>query len=130
MNQLLSLQQKANEYLIVNPAALQIMLQMQLNAARLHQSLLKAANTCGCIKLGTAKMPALPDDADWQTLKSQPTGDDFSSLCPECREELADRLGSLLFYAAALCNTLGIQLGDVCEHEIEKLDLLGYFMLM
>ena len=129
MNQLLSLQQKAKEYLIINPAALQIMLQMQLNATRLHQSLLKAANTCGCIKLGTSKAP-VPPDADWPTLKNQPTGDDFTGLCPSCREELTERLGSLLFYTAALANSLNLDLGSVCEHEIDKLDLLGYFMLM
>lgn len=128
MNQLLTLQQKANEYLIVDPSALQIIAQLQLNAARLHISLLNAAGDCGCIKLGTSPCAA-PDD-DTPEPATCPTGDDFADICPKCREELAERLGSMLFYSAALANAAGIQLNDICDHEINKLDLLGYFMLM
>lgn len=129
MNRLLDLQQKADAYLIVNPSALQTVLQLQLNGVRLQQSLLRAANTCGCIKLGTEKLP-LPEDAGFADLKNQPTGDDFKSLCPACRQELSERLGALLFYAAALANLLGVDLSEICDKEIDKLDLLGYFMLM
>lgn len=129
MNQLNTLQQKAAEYLIINPASLQIVLLLQLNACRLNQAVLNAADTCGCITLNTAKQPA-PDDSDLQALKNRPTGEDFSDLCPTCREEIIERLGALLFYAATLADTMGIQLADICDHEIEKLDLLGYFMLM
>lgn len=129
MNQLNTLQQKASEYLIANPTALQVILLLQLNACRLNQAVLNSANTCGCTALGTAKPPTSDSDA-WQALKNQPTGDDFSALCPNCREEIIERLGALLFYAATLADTLGIRLSDICDREIEKLDLLGYFMLM
>ncbi|MBQ2888341.1 MAG: hypothetical protein IJE29_05415 [Firmicutes bacterium] len=128
MNKLLDLQQKADEYLVVNPAALQILLQMQINCLRLQQSLLAAANTCGCAKLGTDKLP-LPENADWKQLKALPTGDDLTKLCPNCRLELQERLGALLFYAAALANTLNFDLTEICDREIDKLDLLGYFMM-
>lgn len=129
MNRLLDLQQKADAYLIVNPSALQTVLQLQLNGVRLQQSLLRAANTCGCSKLGTEKLP-LPEEAGLADLKNQPTGDDFKALCPACRQELSERLGALLFYAAALANLTGVNLSDICDKEIDKLDLLGYFMLM
>lgn len=131
MNKLLTLQQKADEYLLANPSALQILLQMQQSALRLNKATLRAANTCGCIKLGTQKLPAVGSGADlgWQKLKQQPTGDDLAGLCPECRHEIKDKLGSLLFYAAALANALDISLDDLVEAEITKLDLLGYFMM-
>lgn len=130
MNKLLTLQQKADEYLLANPSVLQILLQMQLAALRLHQAILKTANTCGCVSLGTEKMPAANEaDLDWQQLKSQPTGDDLSGLCPDCRREIMDKFGSLLFYAAALSNALHISLDELVDGEINKLDLLGYFML-
>ncbi len=129
MNQLTNLQQKAAQYLMIDPAALQIALLLQLNACRLHQSLLSAANTCGCITLGTAKAN-LPADADWQTLQTQPTGDNFADICPNCRSLLTEHLGALLFYAAALANALNLDLDTICDHETEKLDMLGYFMLM
>ncbi len=127
MNKLLTLQQKADEYLLVNPSVLQIFLQMQQAALRLNQSVLRAANTCGCIKLGTQKLPS--SDFAWQQIKNQPTGDDLAGLCPKCQRELKDRFGALLFYAAALANALHISLDDLVEGEITKLDLLGYFML-
>lgn len=131
MNTLLTLQQKADEYLIINPAALQILLQLQANALRLHQSVLRAANCCGCISLGTAKPPELDEsETDLAALKKRPTGDELEHLCPTCRAEIGERLGSLLFYAAALANALGLDLNLLAEAEIDKLDLLGYFMLM
>lgn len=130
MNKLLTLQQKADEYLLVNPSALQILLQMQLAALRLHQTMLSAANTCGCVRLGTEKLPPAPGaDLDWRQLKNQPTGDELAGLCPECRREIMDKLGSLLFYAAALSNTLNLSLEELVDSEIAKLDLLGYFMM-
>ena len=117
--------------MLANPSALQILLQMQQSALRLNKATLRAANTCGCIKLGTQKLPAVGSGADlgWQKLKQQPTGDDLAGLCPECRHEIKDKLGSLLFYAAALANALDISLDDLVEAEITKLDLLGYFMM-
>ena len=131
MNTLLTLQQKADEYLIINPAALQILLQLQANALRLHQSVLRAANCCGCITLGAAKLPADEGstEASLQELKLRPTGDELSGLCPSGRAEISERLGSLLFYAAALANAFDLDLNLLAEAEIDKLDLLGYFML-
>ena len=128
MNKLLTLQQKADEYLLANPSVLQILLQMQQNALRLNQATLRAANTCGCIKLGTDKLPSV-GSLNWQQLNQQPTGDKLAGLCPECRHEIKDKLGSLLFYAAALANSMDISLDDLVETEITKLDLLGYFMM-
>lgn len=125
MNQLTTLQQKASEYLIADPGALQTLLLIQLNACRLHQSVLAAAESCGCARLGLAPTPP-PDDWDCQTPLS--SGDDMSALCPTCREKIYAQLGALLFYTAALCNALGMPLADVCDREINKLNLLGYFL--
>lgn len=125
MNQLITLQQKAGEYLIAAPGALQTLLLIQLNACRLHQSVLTAAETCGCARLGIAPTPP-PDD--WDTKTPLSSGDDFATLCPACREQIYAQLGALLFYTAALCNALGVPLADICDREIGKLDLLGYFL--
>lgn len=108
MNQLITLQQKADEYLIVGPSALQLLLLIQLNACRLHQSVLAAVDTCGCIS---------------------PANDNTGELCPACRDEICIHLGALLFYAAALSSALNLHLSDICDLEIDKLDLLGYFLV-
>lgn len=124
MNQLLTLQQKAGEYLIADPGALQILLLIQLNACHLHQCVLNAANGCGCVSLSCA--PVTPP-ADWDCTVKIASGDNLGKLCPNCRAAICDRLGALLFYIAALCSSMNLTLPDICESEIEKLDLLGYF---
>lgn len=129
VNKLRDLQQKADEYLVINPSVLQILLQLEQNALRLNQTALRASNTCGCIRLGSEKL-LLPEDSTWEEMKQQPTGDSLAEICPECRNDIKDKLGALLFYAAALCNAFALDLDEITEQEIKKLDLLGYFMLL
>ena len=50
-------------------------------------------------------------------------------LCPDCREIIESELGATLFYLAALCNLLDIDLYDVLIKEHKKLQTLGVFNL-
>ncbi len=129
ISKLRHLQQKADEYLVINPSVLQILLQLEQNALRLNRTALRASNTCGCIRLGSEKL-LLPEGATWEEMRQQPTGDVLAGICPECRNDMQDKLGALLFYAAALCNAFDLDLDEITEREIQKLDLLGYFMLL
>ena len=123
------LQQKADEYLIINPAALQILMQISHSGLQLQQAVIRASNNCGCVKLSTKKT-LLPKEASWQDLKNQPTGDELQGLCPECRSLIKDKMGSMLFYIAALANAFDIDMDEIIQKEINQLDILGYFMLM
>lgn len=111
MNQLLTLQQKADEYLIADPAVLQLGLLLQLNSCRLTQSILDSADDCGCLTTNGA-----PTNAP-------------QSPCPACRQKLTERIAAILFYTAAITSALGLNLDDICTYEIDKLDLLGYFLV-
>lgn len=42
-------------------------------------------------------------------------------LTPERRDALKKELGDVLWYVAALCSELGLQMGDVAEHNVAKL---------
>ena len=129
LSQCQKLQEKADEYLILNPAVLQILFQINHANMQLQQAALRASNHCGCIHLTTAK-PDLPKEATWQDLKNKPTGDELNQLCPECKGLIKDKMGRILFYLAALGNAFDISLDDVIDQEISHLDLLGYFMIM
>lgn len=125
---LAELQKRAGEYLILNPSALQILLQLEKTALSLHQTVLASANSCGCITLGTARPE--PPITDWRELKDRDTGDEMHNICTTCRARIFEQLGTLLFYAAALANTLEADLDTITRQEVSRLDLLGYFMLM
>ncbi|MBC7105694.1 MAG: DUF1573 domain-containing protein, partial [Firmicutes bacterium] len=51
------------------------------------------------------------------------------SICPSCREAVETEMGSLLFYLAALCNLLQINLYDILVKEQRRLDLLHVYNL-
>ena len=123
------LQDKAKRYLIINPAVMQILTELMRSGQQVQQSVTKAAFSCGCIKLA-GKSSELPADSSWEELKAQPTADELNNVCADCKAMIKDRLGSLIFYAAALANAFGFSLDEIIEKENCRLDILGYFMLL
>ncbi len=47
--------------------------------------------------------------------------DDNGVLTPDRRQALKKELGDVLWYVAALCSELGLTMGEVAEHNVEKL---------
>lgn len=47
--------------------------------------------------------------------------DNNGVLTPERRDALRKELGDVLWYVAALCSELGLSMGDVAAHNVEKL---------
>jgi hypothetical protein len=50
-------------------------------------------------------------------------------LCSNCEDVIVTEMGKLLFYSAALCNTLDLNLYDVFLEEYKKASTLGVFNL-
>jgi NTP pyrophosphatase (non-canonical NTP hydrolase) len=48
-------------------------------------------------------------------------------LCEYCAEILEDEIGRTLFYLAALCNVLGLNLSEILQKEKERVTCLGIF---
>jgi hypothetical protein len=50
-------------------------------------------------------------------------------MCPRCREVVETEMGSALFYLAALCSLLNLNMQDVLEKEYRRVNALGVFNL-
>jgi len=49
------------------------------------------------------------------------------ALCEKCREVIEKELGSSMFYSAALCNVLDINMYDVILKQYETMSTLGIY---
>jgi len=50
-------------------------------------------------------------------------------MCEKCREVVETEIGATLFYLAAMCSLLNLNLRDVLEKEYDRVNALGVFNL-
>lgn len=119
-----------DDLVLRNKSILDQMTKLQDASARLNRTLSKSATTCGCIKMNIIKQ-----QLDFAHITSS---EEFKSLlsthiegypCPECNEAIEKEMGRVLFYLAAIANTLGISLSSVLENEKTRTNLLGNYSL-
>ncbi len=70
-----------------------------------------------------------PATAEFRDLSRFMSTHVHGSLCPRCREVVETEMGSALFYLAALCSLLDLNLQDVLEKEYRRVTALGVFNL-
>jgi len=128
MNDLLcdEFQNRVSELLIRHKSVLDIVSKSQECNARVNRAVMKSVTSCGCLKIVAEKKP-LPEDSSYQDLKNLLDSNLEGKLCPSCNETIESELGKSLFYYAALCNSLDINLYDVLIKEHKKLSTLRYF---
>ena len=99
-------------------------------SARLNRTLSKSATTCGCIKMNIIKQQLdFAHITSPEELKSLLSTHVEGYPCPECNEAIEKEMGRVLFYLAAIANTLGISLSSVLENEKTRTNLLGNYSL-
>jgi hypothetical protein len=101
---------------------------LQVSSARLNRAVVKAATQCGCISIQADKKP-LPEDASLEELHELITTGVEWKLCEPCREVVEQEMGTLLYYIAALSNTLGVSMQSAMQAEVSHLSTLGRFSL-
>lgn len=97
-------------------------------SVRVNRALMRAVTDCGCIEVQARRQPYTTntDLAELKKiLKTHLSGD----LCDHCQEIIKDEVGKNLFYIAALCNLIHIDLVEVFEQELDKMKTLGVFNL-
>lgn len=97
-------------------------------SARVNRAIAKAVTTCGCLKISASRQ-TYPSDASLSELKKYAVSHLEGSLCPECRDVVESEIGRAMFYVAALCDLLDLDMGEIMKQERGRLATLGIFNL-
>ncbi len=121
-------QNKVDEVLVRHASILDILTKYNQTSATVNRAVVKSITNCGCVSIETDKkdLPSEIEYSEIQTyMKTQITGE----LCQSCKEKIEEELGNNLFYLAALCNHLDLNLYDSLVKEYNKLNTLGKYTL-
>ncbi|MFA5880948.1 MAG: DUF1573 domain-containing protein [Eubacteriales bacterium] len=121
-------QNTVSELLIRHQSILDVLSKLQEASARVNRAVTKAVTSCGCIKVNAEKK-GVPDNISISELKGYVESHLNGELCATCQEIVEAEIGRTLFYLAALCNQLDINLYDVFIKEHKKLSTLRFFNL-
>lgn len=121
-------QHSVTQYLSRHRSILDVQTKLTEAAARVNRSVAKAVTTCGCITVAAGKQ-TFPTTAGFRDLGQYMSTHLRGQLCPRCREVVETEMGSELFYLAALCSLLDLNLRDILEKEHERVNALGVFNL-
>lgn len=114
--------------LIRHKSILDVLSKLHETSARVNRAISKSVTSCGCIQIN-AKKQQVPSEIRLYELVSYMDTHTKGQLCDNCREIVELEIGNLLFYLAALCNILGLNLEDIMSAENEKLATLGIYNL-
>ena len=120
-------QNKVSEVLVRHKSVLDIITKLDEYNARINRAVVKSVTSCGCISIDASRQEYSKETLEEvrKELKTHVEGE----LCEICREKVEEEIGSYLFYLAALCDTLDINLTDTMLKEYRNLKTLGIYNL-
>lgn len=116
------------ELLIRNKSILDAITKFQDSCSSVNRAIIKAVTQCGCCKISASKQE-IDKNSSFEELKTKLKTHFEGTLCGKCRETIEKEIGQTLFYMAALCNILDLNLYDIMLKELEKVQLLGNYNL-
>jgi hypothetical protein len=120
-------QNTVGDLLIRHHSVVDVLTKLSESCGRVNRSVIKSVTDCGCVSIQAQKIE-IPDHLETVAeLKACLDSHLRGELCPHCDEVVTSELGKLLFYIAALCNILDINLYDVFIKEQKKSQALGFF---
>jgi hypothetical protein len=120
-------QNTVGDLLIRHHSVVDVLTKLSESTCRVNRAVIKSVTDCGCVSIQASKIE-LPDHLETVAeLKACLDSHLRGELCQHCDEVIIGELGKLLFYTAALCNLLDINLYDVFIKENKKSQALGYF---
>ena len=120
-------QSQVSKVLVRHKSILDTMTKLNEYNARISRAVAKSVTSCGCISINACKQDYSKDSFEEMidSVKTHVEG----SACDGCREVIEEEIGSYIFYLAALCNNLNLDLFDVMEKEYDTIKTLGIFSL-
>lgn len=127
MNDLIfdNFQNDVAELLLRHKSILDVMTKYNESSSKVNRAIAKTITECGCLKISANEQNSKNDEFFSNCQDPHVKG----SLCENCRYVIEKELGNNLFYTAALCNTVDINLFDVLLKESNKLKTLGKYNL-
>lgn len=121
-------QDKVSELLLRHRSILDTLAQHAESAIRVNKSITRTVTSCGCISVNARKQH-IPPEVSLEECRKYLHSHIEGSLCENCKEMLEEEMGNNLFYLAAICHLLDIQLDEIIKREYNRLEALGYFHL-
>ncbi|MHB8927300.1 MAG: DUF1573 domain-containing protein [Bacillota bacterium] len=121
-------QQAVGEFLVRHRSVLDVLTKFQESNARVNRAIVKSVTSCGCLRVNAEKQ-RVPTDISLRELKDYMDTHLDGELCEHCKEVIEAEIGMNLFYVAALCNLLDINMYDTLINEHKKITALGLFNL-
>lgn len=120
-------QNVVGDLLIRHRSILDVLTKLSESTCRVNRAIIKSVTECGCVAI-QAEKPQIPEGLDsFDQLREYLDDHMRGDLCEHCNEVIISEMGKMLFYTAALCNTLDINLYDVFLQEYKKASALGVF---
>jgi hypothetical protein len=120
-------QDQVSDVLIRHRSLLDVMSKFSQTNAAVNRAVTKAITECGCIRVEADKQPYYDPDLTPAQLRLLASTHVKGELCESCMENVVKELGRNLFYMSALGCLLRINLDDVLDHEMKKMQTLGFF---
>lgn len=130
MNDLLfdQFQEKVDEVLIRHVSVLDIITKLEESNAHINRAVIKTITSCGCLEINASKN-IIPEGTEFTDLKNYNKSHLNGEICQTCRDKVEQEIGSHLFYVAAICNHLDLNLYDIILQEYKRINALGSFSL-
>ncbi|NMB27169.1 MAG: DUF1573 domain-containing protein [Tissierellia bacterium] len=120
-------QGQVEEVLIRHKSILDIITKLDEYTSRINRAVIKSVTSCGCIEIKATKQDYSKDSLE--EIKNNMKNHVEGKLCPSCEEIIQEEIGAYLFYLAALCNALDMDMSDALLREYSNIKALGIFSL-
>jgi len=121
-------QEAVSKALIRHKSILDILSKFHETNARVNRAVVKSVTQCGCLQIRAQKQE-IPEDASFRELQQYMESHLKGFLCPSCQETIEKEIGKNIFYIAALCNSLDLDLQKIIKNECAQANTLGIFNL-
>ncbi len=121
-------QEAVSQYLLRHRSILDVQTKLTEASARVNRAVAKSVTSCGCISVNAGKQ-RFPNDVSLREVRQFLATHLDGDLCEKCQEVVETEIGTTLFYLAALCNLLDLDLKHVLQKEYARVNALGIFNL-
>lgn len=120
-------QELVSQSLVRHRSILDIMAKLEQYSARTNRALVKSVTSCGCLQINAKKQDFEGDS--YQDFVESVDSHLEGTICPACKEAVESEIGTYLFYLASLANSIGLNLDEILDKEMEKGKTLGLYNL-